>query len=381
MKRQSVALFSAAGYDGISTPLINTAKFLASQHYSVDIYIQHSDALEMLGLALHDFPESNIHIYDCRCWIYKCCLGFKWAAREIEYFLRNIKRRKNYMFCIGFDPEGLIRAASFATLWGIPYLYHSLEFYESANFIKRLELYCASKALLILTQDEQRKAQLTQLLRVEEEKILISTNSPIGDCLLTKDRYFHKKFSIPANKKIVLFTGSIIEECYPMELVESVSNWPDEFVLVLHGWVPNIAFAKSLNNRIKEQKGRVFLSTDILPADKKYIIFQSVDIGVVLFKPVNLNLTYAAGSAGKLYDFMRCGVPIIGNDIPGMKMLISNNRIGEVIDQISSINLALSKIMMDYSEYAKNSAQVYKKYEFCNSYQPILSRVEKIIGR
>ena len=110
-------------------------------------------------------------------------------------------------------------------------------------------------------------------------------------------------------------------------------------------------FEQQISVKIATGNNRIFLSTDILEPDKKKMVFQSADIGLVYFKPVDLNCKYAAGSSGKLYDFMQTGVPIIGNDIPGMRDLLEGNQCGQVIRSSREIGAILPIVMANYENF------------------------------
>ena len=74
-------------------------------------------------------------------------------------------------------------------------------------------------------------------------------------------------------------------------------------MLVLHGWFGTPGDQTVISPEIERRKHRVFLSTEVLEEEHKYVIFQSADIGLVFYNPTDKNLKFAAGSSGKLFDF------------------------------------------------------------------------------
>ena len=98
---------------------------------------------------------------------------------------------------------------------------------------------------------------------------------------------------------------------------------------------------------------------------------------LVFSKPVNDNMRYAGAAAGKLFDFIQCGVSIIANNLPGMKTLVEANGCVVVVDEMEDIAHALSAINADYKLYSENSYKAFLKYDFSNCYEKILAEIEK----
>jgi glycosyltransferase involved in cell wall biosynthesis len=87
-------------------------------------------------------------------------------------------------------------------------------------------------------------------------------------------------------------------------------------------------------------------------------------------------LKYAAGSSGKLYDFMRVGVPVVANDIPGMRELVVGNSCGIVIQSAELIGQAIGTMLANYRTYSQSALAAYENYRFDASYEVVLRRIE-----
>jgi glycosyltransferase involved in cell wall biosynthesis len=159
-------------------------------------------------------------------------------------------------------------------------------------------------------------------------------------------------------------------------ILDSVDAWPADCVLVLHGWIPDSNFATQVTAEATKRPGRVFVSTDLLPDADKYQVFQSAAIGLVCYEPTDDNLKYAAGSSGKLYDFMRVGVPVVANDIPGMRELVAGNSCGIVIESAEHIAQAIGTMLENYRTYSQSALAAYENYRFDASYEAVLRRIE-----
>jgi glycosyltransferase involved in cell wall biosynthesis len=381
-KKSAVAMFTP-GSAAIYQSVVNTARYLASQGYLVDIFTIQNDRHPLV------FSEDSIKIYFIKKSKFTKILDrfAKSRLTTCTYYLDVCTSffipPKFYSFIIGFDPQGVITGGIISHVWRVPYIYHSLEINELSTsaswhqrFTKKLENLFSKKALFCLSQDKQRCHVLAEENGLEIDKLLVAYNSAFGsELLLEKDNYLRDKFNIPNNKYIVLAVGSLqFEHCID-QIVISVDEWPDNFVLVLHGFFWNPDHEKVIRQEIELRSEKVFLSMDFLEGDSKYKVFQSSDIGLVLFQPINKNFMFAAGSSGKLFDFMRVGVPVIANDIPGMREIVEEKRFGIIVERPKDIGRYLTKIIEDYEYLRKNAFESYGDYEFCKCYSRVLNQI------
>ena len=91
-------------------------------------------------------------------------------------------------------------------------------------------------------------------------------------------------------------------------------------------------------------------------------------------------MLYTGAAAGKLFDFIQCGVPVIANNLPGMKNLVEDNGCGIVVNEMEEIAHALSVINADYKLYSDKSYKTFLKYDFSNCYEKIVAEIENKIS-
>ncbi|MCF6147392.1 MAG: methyltransferase domain-containing protein [Candidatus Kuenenia sp.] len=375
----AVALITAHGWIGVSTPVVMTAKYLANKGYLVDIYMTEDELCNNLGIATPDITSNNIKIYknitqNSRQMI-TTSLGLKIYAADLEFAARYDSPPQKYEWIIGFDPAGLIRAVLLGSAWNVPFIYHSLELCSQEDPYKEIERIFSQKALFTLIQDNARADIFAQTNGLDRGKIEIIYNSSLGDASFEKSDFLRDTFKIQKDKKIVLATGTLLPITCIDQIITSVDSWPDNFVLVLHGWIPDKNFELKVLKEIKTKKDKIFLSMEILGVDEKHKVFQSADIGLAFYNPIDTNLKFAAGSSGKIFDFMKAGVPIIGNNIPGMSELLVGSGCGMVVNNASEIGNVLHNLMDQYEIYKKGCSESFPKYEFGRCYEKLLNRV------
>jgi glycosyltransferase involved in cell wall biosynthesis len=385
-QRKSVAIVAPFGYATVIQSVMNTARYIASQGYDVDLFMTTDSRFSFIT-----FAEENIKVHYFQISILDKLFARTIFARYIdikilqavESALSRFGSGNSYAFVIGFEPNGIIMAGIMSLIWRVPCVYHSLEIPDlvsnpsSYNIPLFLERHFAQSAIYCLTQDEQRCDVLALQYDLPREKLLVVYNSPIGDEKFPqKSTYLIDKFKIE-NKQIVLAVGSLQLQHYIDEIVRSVDDWPDNFVLVVHGWFGNAKDEQAIRSEADSRTEKVFISTELLGDEEKYQVFQSADVGLVFFKPINNNFLYAAGSAGKLYDFMRSGVPIIANNLPGMKEIIEqDNDCGIVVDSPQEIGKALPEILKGYESFQQSALNAYSSYEFGQCYSKVLKSIE-----
>lgn len=366
---KSVAFICNYSWVGISTSVINSALFWESRGYIVDIYCEKPDIAQF---PLPVFKNKNISFILTH-------IDKKLIISDF-YFRRNSFKKDPYDFIIGIDFKGILRATIVGVFTKSKIIYHSLEFLEPERTLKKilykvLEIIAATNSKYIFTQDQARMRFLKCNLFQSSTKFKIIFNTPIGGVIDERTNYFRDLFNIEKDKIIVLAVGSIIKEHYILHLLNSLSTWDEKFVLVVHGWFPDEQIKSYIESEMSKYPRRLFLSTFYFNNSDKYIPFKSCDIGFVGFEPVNNNLKYAAGSAGKLFDFMRCGTPMLAFNTPGMIEIIEGNKVGICFSTTEDINSSLNLIMENHNNFKHNCFNSFPDFEFINQYEKVFDSI------
>jgi glycosyltransferase involved in cell wall biosynthesis len=73
---------------------------------------------------------------------------------------------------------------------------------------------------------------------------------------------------------------------------------------------------------------------------------------------------------------MRVGVPVVANDIPGMRELVAGNSCGIVIESAEHIAQAIGAMLANYRTFSQSALAAYENYRFDASYEAVLRRIE-----
>ena len=105
-------------------------------------------------------------------------------------------------------------------------------------------------------------------------------------------------------------------------------------------------------------------------------------IGVLSYVPASntgysvLNTLYCAPN--KIYEFSQFGIPMIGNDNPGLRYLFNTENIGEIFEEWTedSICAAIKRIEKNYRSYSENAKQFFNKTNVREQIEKLLSAIE-----
>ena len=101
-------------------------------------------------------------------------------------------------------------------------------------------------------------------------------------------------------------------------------------------------------------------------------------IGILIYKPVRgattspLNAVYCAPN--KLYEYAMYGIPMIGNNVPGLKSSICDNTIGKIFEIMNedSIIRTINEIERNYELYSSNAISFYQRTDNYNQIRSIV---------
>lgn len=176
-----------------------------------------------------------------------------------------------------------------------------------------------------------------------------------------------------ADKKIVLYQGHIMSGDRSLSSVaEALKLINDlDYVLVLMG--------ANYNGSAEEIK-KIYPNTEYIPFVKppRHLeITSHAHIAVLSYDRVSLNNLFCAPN--KIYEYSCFGVPMIGNDIPGLKYMVELNGMGVCAEyeNAASVAEAIKKIDADYQYYSSNSKQFFKKSDLDALLDELLTYIKR----
>jgi hypothetical protein len=343
-------------------------KILSIRNESIDVFLSgDSDYLKPAG-------------FDQVKYIYKTKKFFPYIGmskkREILNLLKYItsylgaRSSKKYSGVIGIDPAGIILADHLTKLIKAPSVYVSFEIMfnkelsaQKEKKIKKRELAASRRASLILIQDKERANALGKENSLSSENMLLVPNSPAPQSIPQSD-FLRETLSIPPDKKIVLYCGQLAGYCSSSVIKAMVTQWPDEFVLVIH--MRQTPKAEMLNPFLElVQEGRVFISDEPLPNREMTKMISSADYGLAVYHPcpdgwtTGKNIFHMGFSSGKVAHYAMCGLPVIASSLPVFQREFKNYDCGRTYNDPAETGAILTMLDKDYSFHSRESKRFY----------------------
>ncbi|MBN1832774.1 MAG: hypothetical protein JW896_11755 [Deltaproteobacteria bacterium] len=297
-----------------------------------------------------------------------------------------------YTFFIGFDTDGLNLASRVKEQCRIkvPVVYWNLEILFADTSFDRcvgrhLEIKNHHRSVATIIQDEARAEILGRHNRLAHTDMLLLPCAVRGRPVRRKSDYLRRMFHIPDDKKIVLYAGSIQPWAMCEEMLATVCDWPEDWVLVMHTFHPvTWRYPSQLMTTIRARyQGRVFVSSRPVKYEELDQVIAGGDIGIGFYRDSEPGNTVVGTASGKFAYYCRCGIPFITNDYPSLRRIADRYGCAEVLPEISGrfIGQAIEKIVTAYETYRENAFRCFEMlYSFDAHFESIIAAVESQIA-
>ena len=334
---------------------------LCDNGYSVDLYATRrsiSQAALHRAMRVHLQPElySRLIVALSRLWL---------GSLPARLLCLLAYPRFRAHLIIGVDTDGMIIASHLGRLKRRPTAYFSYEIIfaaEAEKSRKRAEISACKNISFAVVQDRVRGTHLAKESQIASSK-LVYMPVAAADAVSVQPGWLRQKFGIQSATKIALLMGSLEKWSGLNEILDSLSKWPDDWCLVVHG-------RDGLNNsEIKafhdNHPSRIIVSSEPFETDRDLgAMMGDVDLGLAFYCPdytsiwTGLNLKYVGLASGKISTFLRFGVPVMVNQIGEMADYVEDKGLGHVVDSVTDIAAVLDEVK------SKDSAAI----ERCQSF-------------
>lgn len=174
-------------------------------------------------------------------------------------------------------------------------------------------------------------------------------------------------------KKIVLYSGIFLRERLLDYLCQAVRENKDKYALVFMGRKSEYLEELLLNYSDVIDYIGFFNPPDHLD----YVKY--ADFGVIVYDAHDLNTAFCAPN--KIWEYSKFGIPIIANDIPGLRFSVEYNKIGKCCDFENKVDISKT---LDYlsergQEMKENAINFYESVDIKEIVLNIIEKYEKDI--
>jgi hypothetical protein len=291
---------------------------------------------------------------------------------KFDPFVFGLLNASKYSVIVGVDPAGIV-LADLVNKWAKrPLVYISFEMLFADELVSgdELELRKAEKAAcertsLVLIQDDERADLFCRELSFDRHKVITVPVAPPPP-RLCKSNYLRESLGIPADKRIVLFCGTLSAWSSRDQLAEMVSYWPEKYCLIIH-------LASKVDKRMARflkqlsETGRIYISSQPLPREDMMQLVASADFGFAPYLPVpdrwwtGDNLHYLGLSSSKVSGFAACGLPMLVRSLPVFDREFGKYQCGKVYQRIATTGQMLAEMDQNYAHYSDEARRFYEE--------------------
>ena len=190
------------------------------------------------------------------------------------------------------------------------------------------------------------------------------------DLVRLKSKYTEYEYLF--NKKVILYQGVISStRSNYMPILDALVKYDkgQEYIFVFLGREESLGYVNNL-----KQNGYPVEHVPFIPAPD-YLYFTSrAYIGIVNYADNCLNNIYCAPN--KIYEYSVFGVPMIANDIPGLRYTIGTNRCGCLYEDENQIETALISVIRNHDEMSTNAINFYRTTEYSSIVEQIINDLD-----
>lgn len=229
----------------------------------------------------------------------------------------------------------------------------------------------------IITQDRYRRDELLAENGLAEEstQVFVLPNSYRGRATPTSSTFYHDRFGLPHDEPLVLLAGAINAWSHFDFLAECAGRQQRRpfYTLVVQS---RTALSAEQRRSVEAVAGhRVVVSSEPVPEDELTDAFASATVGAALYTgDFHQNQSFVGGSSGKMMAYLRCGLPVIMVDSPGVTEVIETFQCGRLIHRLDGdeFNEAVHDVVVNRDRYSANAVRCYNElYEFDRNFTAI----------
>ena len=279
------------------------------------------------------------------------------------WFLKNSEK---YDVIHAFDLDVGLPALLIAKLKNKKYVYHIADFYVDSRgtmpnqlkaFIRKIEFMVINNAASTIVCTEDR---IKQIAGSKPKKIVVVHNTPISSQEFWKNRKEKSMGMLIKDKITFTYVGGLSKGRFIQSAMNVIKDYP-QLVLNLAGMGTSVEHVKNMSDQYTNINYH-----GMIDYGEAINLYAETDFMFALYDPVIPNYKFSAPN--KVYEAMLLGKPIIIAKNTGIDRIVTENKMGYVIEYSEeAFRVLIDKILtrsMDWEERGENAKRAYPKYSW-----------------
>lgn len=191
---------------------------------------------------------------------------------------------------------------------------------------------------------------------------------------IVNSNLIREKFDIGQDKTILIYQGMLLAGRGIEKVILSLKHL-DSNVLCIFGEGAQKPILEKLIIE-NDLSSKVFFC-GVVPYEELHQWTCSADIGIVFIEPISFS--YELALPNKLFEYCMAGKPVLMSNLPAMKNIYDEFKIGELVEpqaEPKELAFAIIKIIENYSFYSSQAILASQKY----NYESQIPTIKKIYG-
>ena len=300
-------------------------------------------------------------------------------VKTIEFIFRSILRAKEVKCEIihANDLQGLVVASFIRRLGhkGAAIVYDAHEYETEANGIKGfrkkvyqfLEKRLIKKVSRVITVSDTIANEYVRLYKIEQPTVLLNVPIVTRDTS-KKHNLFREKLGIRPDQRIFLYQGYLMPGRGVEILLNTFSKLDsDKSVIVFMG----VGKLKELINEYVGQENIYF--HDFVDPNEFLNYTASADVGVSFIQDISLSDRFCLPN--KIFEYIFCGLPVICSNLPEMKKLVEDNKVGIIAVENTEEGFKEAVVQMNKQDptiFKVNTVATSNKYSWMKQEEKLI---------
>lgn len=268
----------------------------------------------------------------------------------------------HYHIILGADCYANILASRLSTVFRLPHVCFQLEYpnFPPQSLAEKQEIKSIETARILITHDRWHHDFLKSQMDLTNTQVCYLPNATYSQSGIQESHMLQDRVG-EYQRKIILHSGGFGRWFRCRELAQSSKQWNSDYLLVFH--LSHQMEGDPYFDEVYQNKhSNMAFSQEPVGTDELDKLVSSAHVGVALYseKDLGYRATYMGVAAGKIGNYLKCGLPVIATRLPSLQYL-EDFYCGILIDHESEIQTALQCIDKNYLEYRQNALHCYRE--------------------